>query len=233
MNKPNFLNNAVKPQLSTNPESVGTEYSETLLIEARDKTLEVILEAQKQIHPGLCEKDARNLVSDIQTRLGAPKSWHPPQIRFGANTLLPFGKVGLENPVLAENDIYFLDIGPIFNGHEGDVGRTFSVGKNPLMHKCVHDVEAIWNDVRHQWKEFSKTGADLYQYAQSRAQELGWILNLEKANGHRISDFPHAAKMRGSIDILNFAPTSNRWILEIQIRHSELPIGAFYEDLLS
>lgn len=214
-------------------ESVGLYFSEDLLIEARNKTLDVLLEARDQIQPGMREKDARQLVLELMAQKGAPKSWHPPQIRFGPNTTLPFGKLGEDNPMLRENDIYFLDIGPLFSDHEGDVGRTFFVGNNPLHKKCTEDVAAIWKEVQGQWQTNHSTGEKLYDFAKRSAQEKGWRLSLEKADGHRISDFPHAAKKRGSIVGLNFPPQSNRWILEIQIQHPTEPFGAFFEDLLN
>src|SRR5258705_294481 len=99
-------------------ETVGTQFQADFLQMARDKSLQVILQAAKLIRPGMTEDEARNLVQDIQAQLGAPKSWHPSQIRFGENTLLPFGQKGKDNPVLEENDIFFFDIGPIFAGHE-------------------------------------------------------------------------------------------------------------------
>lgn len=164
--------------------------------------------------------------------MGAPKSWHPPQIRFGENTLLPFGQKGIENPVLKENDIYFLDIGPIFDGHEGDVGRPFFVGNNPEMARCCSDAALIWEAVRNHWLNTNANGKELYQFARNCAQNHGWQLSLDEANGHRISDFPHAARMRGTIEGFEQKPSANRWILEIQIKHPTKPFGAFYEDLL-
>jgi len=214
-------------------ESVGSHFSNELLQAARDKTLEAITEAARAIRPGWSEAEARAHVQDIQTRLGAPKSWHPPMIRFGANTLLPFGKRGEENPRLAENDILFFDIGPIFDGHEGDVGRAFTVGNDPEMKKCCRDIEAIWFEVRDHWQKTGATGTALYEFAKQATEKRGWLLSLEKANGHRIADFPHAARQRGSIEGWTDQLSSNRWILEIQIRHPSRPFGAFYEDLLN
>ncbi len=222
----------VKSTTNQSAESVGTNFDEASLKLARDKTLQVIIESSKQIKPGCSEKEGRKIVSEVQSQLGAPKSWHPPQIRFGENTLLPFGKLGLENPILKEDDIFFIDIGPIFDGYEGDVGRTFSIGNNSIMQACVNDVEQIWHEVHEHWRVNNISGVALYEIAKKVTQEKGWLLNLEKANGHRISDFPHAAKIRSSIDSLDYKPSPNRWILEIQIRHPRLPIGAFYEDLL-
>jgi Xaa-Pro aminopeptidase len=216
----------------TATETVGDQFQQELLERARDRTLEVILEASARILPGTTEAEAKKIVQEIQARLGGEKSWHPPQIRFGENSVLPFGKQGLENVALKEDDIYFLDIGPVFGGHEGDVGRTFVLGNDPEMRRCRQDAEEIWRLTRDRWNQGVK-GPDLYSFASAQAEARGWRLLLEKANGHRIADFPHAARARGSVENFTGVPAPNRWILEIQIRHPEKPFGAFYEDLLS
>ncbi len=72
-------------------ESVGTEFSLELLQTARDNALATILDAAKLVKPGYTETQTKTDIAAIQGRLGGPKSWHPPQIRFGENTLLPFG----------------------------------------------------------------------------------------------------------------------------------------------
>lgn len=213
-------------------ETVGPDFQTDLLTAARDRTLAVILEAAARMQPGISEREAKALVQEIQAARGAPKSWHPPQIRLGPNSVLPFNARGEENPVLGENDIFFFDLGPIFDGHEGDVGRTFAVGDDPEMLRCCRDVETIWREVREYWETKQAHGAELYAFARERAEARGWILSLEKANGHRIADFPHAAKNRGSVEEFPGLPQADRWILEIQIRHPSRAFGAFYEDLL-
>jgi Xaa-Pro aminopeptidase len=191
-----------------------------------------VQEAAKQIRPGSTESDTKKLVQEIQSMLGSAKSWHPPQIRFGTNSTLSFGKKGVENNALQANDIYFLDIGPIFEEHEGDVGRTFVLGSDPEMQRCCSDVEEIWHEVRQHWENTKANGKELYSFAEERAKKRGWVLSLESANGHRIADFPHAAKARGSIEEFPQKPAPDRWILEIQIRHPNRPFGAFFEDIL-
>ncbi|HEY8270432.1 MAG TPA: M24 family metallopeptidase [Pseudobdellovibrionaceae bacterium] len=213
-------------------ETVGDHFQNDLLKFARDQSLAVILKASSYIKPGIRENEAKALIQEIQTQMGAPKSWHPPQIRFGENTLLPFGQQGHENLSLKENDIYFFDIGPIFYGHEGDVGRPFVVGNDSEMKKCCRDAASIWQEVRDHWVSTNATGKELYQVARFSAENRGWLLSLHEANGHRISDFPHAARMRGSVEKFEQKPAPNRWILEIQIRHPKKSYGAFYEDLL-
>ncbi len=217
----------------TADETVGPEFRVDLLRSARDKTLRVIEEAAKRVKPGLTELAAKKMVLEIQAELGAPKSWHPPQIRFGVNTIQPFNSPGEENVALKENDIFFFDLGPIFEGHEGDVGRAFALGNNPDFRRCCRDAEEIWHEVRTHWEKSGDTGAELYAFAAARAEKRGWILSLTKANGHRIADFPHAAKVRGSIEDFPQKPAPNRWILEIQIRHPQEKYGAFFEDLLN
>jgi Xaa-Pro aminopeptidase len=214
-------------------ETVGATFDPTLLQAARNKTLKVIEEAARRVRPGMTEDEAKRVIWDTQTALGGPKAWHPPQIRFGENTVLAFGQKGAANPALGENDIFFFDIGPIFDGHEGDVGRAFAVGDDPEMRRCCRDVELIWREVRDHWNANGVTGGELYRFAQERAGERGWLLCLQKANGHRIADFPHAARGRGSVEGFESRPAPNRWILEIQIRHPTRPFGAFHEDLLN
>lgn len=213
-------------------ESVGEIFDEKLLQEARDRTLAVIEEAARQTRPGMTEREAKALIKRIQTEKGCPRFWHAPQVRFGENTLEPFGKPGRPDVVLKEKDIFFYDLGPLFEDHEGDVGRTYAVGGDPEMQKCAADCEAIWQEVRAHWQDSKATGEELYRFAEECAAKRGWILTTRGANGHRVADFPHSARKRGSVEKLDVHPSANRWILEVQIRHPRLSFGAFYEDLL-
>ncbi|MES2857311.1 MAG: M24 family metallopeptidase [Bdellovibrionota bacterium] len=214
-------------------ESVGTDFNRDLLRQASVKTLEVIERVASSLRPGSTEAETRKLVQVIQASLGAPKSWHPPQIRFGENTLMPFGEPGQENLTLKENDIFFLDIGAIFDGHEGDVARPFTVGNDTEMQKCCVEAKEIWIEVRNHWFETKVSGGELYEFAKKATEKRGWILSLHEANGHRIADFPHIARSRGNIQEFPGNPLPDRWILEIQIRHPSRKFGAFYEDLLN
>ncbi len=159
------------------------------------------------------------------------RGWHGIHVRFGVNTLKQFGKPSEPGVKLLEHDIYFIDIGPVWQKWEGDGGESFAVGTDPDMHRAVHDVREVFDRVRNRWLAEKISGRDLYQYADEQARNLGWELNLEMS-GHRLSDFPHAALHTGSLAEVEFTPSEGLWVLEIQIRHPQRPFGAFYEDLL-
>lgn len=214
-------------------ESVGPNFSLDHLKAARDLTLKVVEEASKHLKPGVKEDDLIEKVSNIQKDFGAERAWHKPQIRFGKNSTLSFGAPGLKNNSLKEDDIAFIDLGLVYKNHEGDVGRSYTVGKNERMIKCSQDVAKIWRKTKDHWLKTKVTGEELYTYAEGLAYELNWSLARKKANGHRISDFPHIVKnRRTTIDELSISPQKNRWILEIQILENDNSFGAFYEDLL-
>jgi methionine aminopeptidase len=133
--------------------------------------------------------------------------------------------------ILGENDIFFVDIGPIFEECEGDAGDTFVVGDDPDHHRAKGDARAIWEDTRRHWFEQGATGKELYEFAVQAAEDRGWKLNLD-LSGHRLSEFPHSAHYDGSIADVPYSLHPDRWVLEIAIIQPERHFGAFYEDLL-
>ena len=180
---------------------------------------------------GLRESEAAHLGLRILDDLGMERIWHPLHVRFGANTMKTFKEASEGDPVLGEDDIYFIDIGTVFRGHEGDVGATFTTGSDPQKRACAVAAKTLFEDVRQSWKSSGLCGPALYDYAAQRATDMGWVLNLD-IKGHRVSDFPHAVYKAGSLGGLQTVPQPGVWILEIQIAHPNQSYGAFYEDLL-
>jgi hypothetical protein len=132
---------------------------------------------------------------------------------------------------LSHDDIFFIDIGPLYGDTEGDAGDTFVVGSNPEYHRAKREVRLIWDQVRDKWFTDGTTGKELYDYATETSAGLGWKLNLD-LSGHRLSDFPHSAHFNGPLAEVAFRPNPDRWVLEIATIHAEGGFGAFYEDLL-
>lgn len=212
-------------------ERVGPAFSSARLMEAREKTWRAMNELAALIRPGMLEEEAYELAKSMFAQHGAPKAWHRPHVRFGINTLKAYSEPSQPGVRLGEKDLFFLDVGPIWNGYEGDAGDTYVVGDDPEMLRCAKDAREIFAEVRAHWLQSKVNGPDLYRFAELRAQSRGWVLNT-RVNGHRVSDFPHALHFKGSLTDQEAIPQPGLWVLEIQIRHPEREIGAFFEDLL-
>ena len=186
----------------------------------------------KLIRPGMLESEARELGKKVLADLDMQRIWHPLLVRFGANTLKTFKERSDGDPALGENDIYFIDMGAVWQGHEGDAGATFSTGNNPEMAACASAAKELFERVEQRWKNDKVVGLELYRFAEEQAKEMGWVLNLD-IKGHRVSDFPHAIYRGGDLGDFDQYPNEGLWILEIQIAHPSGAYGAFYEDLLA
>jgi len=222
---------AVLEDKQTAFEAVGPAFTKEQMLAMRDKTRGVIHEVASLVKPGMTEGEAIALAKDILAGKDMTRGWHDVYVRFGANTLTTFGVESDPSVVLKDNDIFFLDIGPVWEEWEGDGGDTFVVGSNPDMEKCAEDARKLFHIVRKKWESTGMSGKELYDFATEQALELGWELNMD-LSGHRLSDFPHAAIYDGPMADVDFKPSPLLWVLEIHIRHKTDGYGAFFEDML-
>ncbi|SKB54651.1 M24 family metallopeptidase [Luteibacter sp. 22Crub2.1] len=211
-------------------ENVGRKFDLARMLGARERAWTALRDIASRIRPGMTEPEAVQLAKERLEAAGMDRIWHPSILRFGANTLKTFRQRSAPDTVLGENDIYFVDLGPVFDGHEGDVGDTFVVGDDPVMHACAAASRELFARGEARWRE-GVTGVALYDYVSAEADAMGWRLN-HATKGHRVGDYPHAVHKAGNLGDFAGAPVPGLWILEIQIAHPTLPIGAFYEDLL-
>jgi Xaa-Pro aminopeptidase len=221
--------NALVDQASL--ERVGAIYSAERMLAIRDMTRAAIHAIAAAVHPGMLEEQAVAMAKDLLAERGMLRGWHDVYVRFGSNTTKTFGAASDPGVVLRANDIFFIDIGPVFEEWEGDGGDTFVTGGDPEMARCAKDAKTLFHLVRRKWQQESATGKVLYDYATETAAEMGWELNLD-LSGHRLADFPHAAIYEGPMATLEFRPSPLLWVLEIHIRHRSKPFGAFFEDML-
>jgi methionyl aminopeptidase len=214
-------------------ERTGPNYSIEKLLNARRKTTEAVLRIAEKIKPDMLEEDARRIGDETLRQLGSTQGWHKTLVRFGCNTTKNYVDPSEPNVRLGDNDIFFVDIGPIWGDTEGDGGGTFVVGQQPdiEMKRCTLDVTRIFETVRRQWLATQITGKELYDFAITAAADLGWILNLG-LTGHRLSDYPHKAHYAGTLGAITFHPAPNLCILDINILHPIKPWGFFSEFLL-
>jgi Xaa-Pro aminopeptidase len=211
-------------------EAVGETFSLAKMLRARELTFEAVRRIGAAITPGVTEGRGLQIAQEVLDGLGAERLWHKCIVRFGPGTVETFHAPFEPDRPLQANDIFFVDLGAVFDGHEGDAGDTFVLGDDAEMAACAQAARTLWAEVADRWRT-GDSGQALYAFALARAEAMGWVLNWEM-KGHRVGDFPHAIYKAGALGDLDACPTTGLWILEILIRHPTRPIGAFYEDLL-
>src|ERR1700754_1199091 len=217
------------------------------LIAAEEKAEELFEEVSRRglITAGVLESVVSGQVRDLANDLlGVERHWHKRIVRSGPNTLKPYR----ENPpdrVITDDDIVFLDFGPIFAEWEADFGRTYVLGADPVKPRLQADLEPIFVA----GKEFFAsrpgiTGAELYAHVCGLAAAAGWEFGGAHA-GHLVGEFPHEVIdgeriesyiAPGNINIMRRADRSGKqchWILEIHLVDRERQIGGFFEQLLT
>jgi Xaa-Pro aminopeptidase len=219
--------------MTTTPrETVGTRFDATRMQRARELSWAALRGICERMHPGISEDEAKLEAAEVFRELGFERLWHPTYIRIGSNTTKTYRQRSDPGVRLGENDSYFIDLGLVFDGHEGDVGDTFVVGHAPAQQACADAARALFHEVAQAWRTQGLSGQALYAFAEERARTMGWWLNHE-IKGHRLSDFPHSIHQAGDLGDLEATPSSGLWMLEIQIAHPTESFGAFYEDLLT
>jgi Xaa-Pro aminopeptidase len=208
----------------------GEKFDLDKFYHARDVARDMTHELASHIKADMTEDDAHELYKVIYKKHGIEKNWHPPKLRFGPNTLKTFKEVS-DPYTLQDEDIFYIDIGPIVDEHEADYGETFTLGSNFEHKKIAYNSVKIFNEVSQKWQDNKLRGPELYEWATKRASELGYKLNMG-SDGHRIGDFPHHVFFKGAIIECEEELLPNAWILEIQLDHPKLKFGAFYEDIL-
>lgn len=216
------------------------------LMDAEAKATQLFqeIETRNIITAGKTEKEINTEIYNLAFELfGIEKYWHKRIVRAGANTLRPYD----DNPpnlTIQQDDIIFLDFGPVFEDWEADFGRTYVIGNDPYKHKLKNDIEAAWYETK-EWfdKQIKLTAAEFYQHIMQVTQKYGWEYGGQLA-GHLIGNFPHERVEPGnhSLYVLPdnhndmFLPDANgnkrHWILEIHFVDRERQIGGFFEQLL-
>jgi len=185
-------------------------------------------------------KQIRDLAAD---RFGASRHWHKRVVRSGPNTLEPYAK----NPpdrTITDDDIVFLDLGPIFAEWEADFGRTFVLGDDPVKLRLRDDLPVLFEAGRAFFTDNADvTGEQLFAHVVGLAEQAGWEWGGTIA-GHLLGEFPHddaagdhlhSCVMPGSNRPMRGVDAAGRiahWILEIHIVDRARKIGGFYEELL-
>jgi Xaa-Pro dipeptidase len=218
---------------------------ELLEAQAKAESLFEEIEARRLIRPGITETVLNADIYELAKEMfGITTYWHKRIVRAGKNTLLPYA----DNPpdlTIGEDDILFLDLGPVFEEWEADFGRTFVLGSNPLKHKLRHDVGKAFSDGKKFFNETPDiTSSEFFHYIVSLAEQFGWEFGGRIA-GHLIGQFPHERIADDKVTLyvhpnshlpmrsLDEKGQRRHWILEIHFVDRVHEIGGFYEELLT
>ena len=152
----------------------ATRVTELRIAQNKAERLFHEVEAQGLIRSGVYESQLNEDIYSLAKEMyGITKYWHKRIVRAGRNTLVPYA----ENPpdlTIGEDDILFLDLGPVFEEWEADFGRTFVIGSDPAKLKLKNDVElAFAAGKRHFNENHTITSRELFLYTQSLATQFG------------------------------------------------------------
>jgi Xaa-Pro aminopeptidase len=197
------------------------------------------------IEPGKLESQLSKDIHELaRRRFGLKRHWHRRIARAGPNTLLTYHD-SAEDRRIAEDDIVYLDFGPVFNEWEADFGRTYALGADPDKHRLVADIAAAFAQGRELFERTPRlTCGELYDFVRDLARPKGWDFGAPTA-GHLIGHFPHEQAPANSqrFKIRHGNRTELRepdergamrhWILEIHFIDRARQIGGFFEELLT
>ena len=203
------------------------------------------VEQRRLIRPGMTESQLNEEIYELAKEMfGITTYWHKRIVRAGRNTLAPYD----ENPpnlMIGDDDILFLDLGPVFEDWEADFGRTFVTGADPHKIKLRDDVaKAFAKGKRFFHENPDITSSEFFAHAVSLAHEYGWEFGGPIA-GHLIGQFPHERIAGDKVTLyvhpdshlamqsLNEKGQKRHWILEIHFVDRERQIGGFFEELLT
>jgi Xaa-Pro dipeptidase len=217
------------------------------LLEAQDKakTLFAEIVTSGMIAAGKLESELSAEIHELaRSRFGLRRHWHKRIARAGENTMLTYYDEP-DDRRIRDDDIVYLDFGPVFDAWEADFGRTYALGPDPAKHRLVSDISSAFGRGKDLYRRTpTLTAGGLYDYVAGLAAQAGWEFGAPTA-GHLIGRFPHERlpgdlrrfSIRHGNDLLLREPDANgmprHWILEIHFIDRRRRIGGFFEELLT
>ncbi|MER7004739.1 M24 family metallopeptidase [Dactylosporangium sp. NPDC000555] len=227
-------------------EVVSEQERAARLLAAEVRALELFDEVERRglVAAGRRDREVSDAIRDLAGELfGVDRFWHKRIVRSGEHTLRPYADNPPDREMTAD-DIVFCDFGPILDGWEADLGRTFVLGDDPAKHRLRDDLATIFAaGQRHFLDHPEITGGQLFTHVETLAADAGWELGAAFA-GHLVGDFPHE-RIDGDKVSLYITPGNDlpmrrldpggnlcHWILEVHLVDRGRGFGGFYEQLL-
>ena len=147
--------------------------------------------------------------------------------------------------MIADDNIMFCDIGPIFERWEADFGRTYVLGDDPVKHQLRDDLAVVFDAGKAHFEAHPGiTGEELYAHVVRLSEERGWEFGNYHC-GHVVGEFPHVQVDESRTHYLIGGGSTKpmrrpdldgkvtHWILEVHLVDRARGIGGFYEELLT
>ena len=226
------------------PETPYSTLAELIAAERKALALLDAIEGAGLIAAGRTELEVERDIFAIAARdFGVTEHWHDRIVRAGVNTLCVAGEAAPDRTI-GDDDIVFLDLGPVFGAWEADVGRSYAVGGDPVKQALCADLPLVFDAVKARFDaDPAITGAALYAIAHEEAERRGWLFGGRIA-GHLVGEYPYA-RSPGDRELRRISPGNTRpmrdpdasgaprhWILEIHLVSRDRAFGGFYERLL-
>jgi Xaa-Pro aminopeptidase len=217
------------------------------LLESQIKARQLLklIEDRNMIRVGVSEKALTEEIYQLALeQYGTKKHWHKRIVRTGSNAALSI-KADTPDRTIEQDDLVYVDLGPVFDEFEGDIGKTYLMGKDLEKQKLLHDLENIFDTAKTWYLERpDMSGAELWSKVEALTEQAGWQFGNIHA-GHIIGEFSHKQKY-GDLphhrisplnDVSMTAPDTDgrphHWILEIHLIDKAGRFGGFFEDLLT
>ena len=216
------------------------------LIEAEERALEMLaaIEAAGFIAPGRRESEVdADIAALAESDFGVTRHWHKRLVRTGANTLCVFAD-NPEERVIGEDDTIYLDLGPVFDEWEADIGQTYAIGNDLAHHALIAALPEVFEATRAHFNANPDiTGAELYAHACASAEQRGYIFG-GKIAGHTVGEFPHLTWPGEREHTRIYPDNPNKlsdpdhlgrkrfWIIETHLIAPDRSFGGFYERLM-
>ncbi len=217
-----------------------TRLAAMVAAEKRAEALMAAIEGADLMRAGRPESDIEaDIYALARDRFGVENHWHKRIVRSGPNTLT----TALDEPpvrTLDADDIIYIDLGPVFEEWEADIGRTYVIGAHPGA-PLVAALPRVFDAIQARYRGApDMTGAELWDVALEAAADAGWRFG-GKIAGHIVSAFPHGKL--GASGVIWPANTkrlrdpdedgnARHWILEVHLVEPAGTYGGFYERLL-
>lgn len=223
------------------------------LVEAQNMAAAMFVDIERDlVRAGITEKELTDAIYKLgQEKYNIRTHWHKRVVRSGPHTLAPF-KENLPDRTIAEDDILFVDLGPVFEEYEADFGRTYVLGNDAGKIALRDALEPLWFAIKKRFDESpDMTCEEMYKVTleltaeAARKSGRAWTYGNDLFCGHLVGNFPHERIPNDKINLylttgnpqpvrsLDKKGQQRHWILEIYLYDEAGGYGGFYEQIMT